>query len=241
MLPEPSVILKWSLPMRLPAALCLGLLSTPVLADTRVQVSPASTEASGDAAALVEAMTAELAGARKGCPVTLGEAGDLMIAVTHVVGPPEGWSLAMGPAEAPTFTTTGVAGEVAAAAAAILEKLCPKQGGAATVGPWTASGGGAQLSVTGEVKDLVAPFTLQGEFPGGQAVFEYTPVNIGGGAVSYTLSGSGVTGSGEGMYSLAEQGNGVYLLEQTTDGCVDGIPNSCRTNNDTITLTPVGQ
>lgn len=223
--------------MRLTLAFSLAFLSTAALAETRVSVSPASPEAAGDAAALSEALLAGLAGPHKGCPVTLGEGGDPVITVSHVAGPPEGWSLAMGA----DFTATGAAGDLAGAAAGILDMLCPKQGGAATVGPWTASGGGASISVTGEVADLLAPFTLEGEFPGGHAVFDYVPVSIGGGAVTYALSGSGVTGSGEGIYSLTAQPNGVYLLEQTTNGCVDGIANSCRTNTEQITLTPKGQ
>lgn len=222
--------------MHLRLALCLAALATPALAERQIAVTAASPEAAADVSALVAALQADLAGAHKGCPVTVRESGDPAITVTHEAGPPEGWSLVMG-----DFTATGAAGDMAGAAASILEKLCPKEGGASTVGPWTASGGGSQINVTGQVADLVAPFTLEGEFPGGRAVFEYTPVNIGGGAVSYTLSGSGVTGSGEGIYSLTEQGNGVYLLEQTTDGCVDGIANSCRQNSEKITLTPAGQ
>lgn len=227
--------------MRLRLALCLVLLATPVLAETRVSVVIESPDASSDAAALVDALLAGLAGEHAGCPVLLDGNGDLPLTVGHVAGPPAGWSVRLGSAEAPAYAATGAAGELAPAAAGILEKLCPKQGGAATVGPWTASGGGSKITVTGKVTDLVQPFTLEGAFPGGKAVFDYTPVNIGGGAVSYTLSGSGVTGSGEGMYSLKDQGNGVYALEQTTEGCVDGIANSCRTNSETITLTPVGQ
>lgn len=227
--------------MRLSLALCLATLVTPAFAETTLGVSPAGPEAAADASALVAALQADLAGTHKGCPVTVGESGDPVITVAHVAGPPEGWSLAMGPADAPAFTATGTAGELAPAAAGILEKLCPKEGGAVTVGPWTASGGGKRITVTGQVADLLSPFTLEGEFPGGRAVFEYTPVNIGGGAVSYTISGSGVTGGGEGLYSLTAQQNGVYALEQTTEGCVDGIAGSCRTNSETITLTPAGQ
>lgn len=222
--------------MRHRLALCLVAMTTPALADTQVGVSAASPEAAADAAALVAALQSDLAGAHKGCPVTVGESGDPMVTVTFEAGPPAGWSATM----PPDFTATGAAGELAGAAAGILDKLCPKQGNAVTVGPWTASGGGASISVTGQVADLLAPFTLEGEFPGGKAVFEYVPVNIGGGAVSYTIAGSGVTGSGEGIYSLKGQANGVYLLEQTTNGCVDGIANSCRTNSEVITLTPAG-
>lgn len=223
--------------MRLTLALFLATLTTPAFADTKVGVTAASPEAAADTAALVAALQAGLAGAHKGCPVTVAESGNPVVTVTYVAGPPAGWSATMGT----DYAATGAAGDVAGLATGILDKLCPKQGGAATLGPWTASGGGSKINVTGQVADLLATFTLEGEFPGGRAVFEYTPVNIGGGAVSYTLSGSGVTGSGEGIYSLKEQGNGVYALEQMTEGCVDGIANSCRTNSETITLTPTGQ
>jgi hypothetical protein len=227
--------------LRLTLALGLAILSAPALAETRLGVSAAAPEAAADAAALIAALEADLAGAHKGCPVTVGEGGDLVILVTHEPGPPAGWSLAIGPAEAPGFAASGATGDMASAAAGILEKLCPKQGGAATVGAWEASGGGEMIKVYGQVADLLAPFTLEGDFPGGHAVFEYIPVSIGGGPVTYALSGSGVTGSGEGVYSLEAMPDGIYKLVQTTEGCVDGIPNSCRTNTETIILTPIGR
>jgi hypothetical protein len=58
--------------------------------------------------------------------------------------------------------------------------------------------------------------------------------------VSYEFSGSGVSGTGDGVYSLAAQPDGTMIIEQTTNGCVDGVANSCRTNSETIVLTPVG-
>ncbi len=106
---------------------------------------------------------------------------------------------------------------------------------------YDASGGGDQITVTGHVAALDREFTLQGAFPGGTGVFTYIPVSPGGGTVSYELSGSGVTGSGDGLFSMAPQADGTILLEQTTDGCIDGIPNSCRTNSETIVLTPVAR
>lgn len=223
--------------MRLSLAIFATLIAGPAVAQDRLQITPATAEAAPDAAALSDALLAGLAGPHAGCPVTLGEG--IPVVVTHVPGPPSGWSLVMD--GAPGYAATGASGDLTAAAAGILDLLCPKLGGAATTGPWLASGGGAEISMSGEVADLLAPFTLQGVFPGGQGVFEYTPVNIGGGPVTYSLSGSGVTGSGEGMYSLTALPNGVYELVQTTEGCVDGIPNSCRTNTETITLTPKGQ
>lgn len=124
-----------------------------------------------------------------------------------------------------------------AAAEAALAAVCPPLGGGGSA--WEASGGGAEIAITGRVTSLETVFTLQGTFPGGTAEFTYTPVSPGGGAVEYAAAGSGVTASGEGIYSLTPQGDGTIRLEQTTDGCVDGIPNSCRTNTEVITLTPV--
>lgn len=227
--------------MRLSSVLSLTLLATPVFAETRISVVAESTEAANDAAALVKALLAGLAGKHAGCPVLLDANGDLPLRVGYVSGPPAGWTIVLGLDEPPAFAATGASGDLATAADGVLEKLCPKLGGASTVGPWIASGGGQMITVSGQVTDLLAPFTLEGVFPGGTALFEYTPVNIGGGPVTYTLSGSGVTGSGEGIYSLTALPNGVYQLVQTTDGCVDGIPNSCRTNSETILLTPTGQ
>lgn len=228
--------------MRLRFALCVLLLATPALANSRLNVIAETSQAAGDAGALVKALLAGLAGEHAGCPVYLDANGDLPVTVGHVPGPPPGWTVVLGSADIPAFKAEGVAGDLSAAAAGILETLCPKRGDAAATGPWTAQGGntnGESIVITGTVQDLLAPFTLEGVFPGGQAVFTYTPVNIGGGAVDYTLSGSGVTGQGDGLYSLKALPDGVYVLEQTTEGCVDGIPGSCRTNSDTITLTPI--
>lgn len=218
------------------------VIAGPALAETSVKILPASADAAAYAASLSAELAAALApgGERAGCPLRVDENGEVIAQLTHVVGPPEGWSLTVGPTEAPLVTATGGAGELAMATTAILDHFCPPLGDAAYKGPWTATGGGAQIVVTGTVEDLLAPFTLTGEFPGGTAVFEYTPVNMGGGAVDYSLSGSGVTGSGEGIYSLNAMPGDVYVLEQTTDGCIDGMPNSCRTNSESITLTPGG-
>jgi len=225
--------------MRSILALFLAVFAVPALADTSVRIIAEKPDAATDAAALGAALTASLTGERAGCPVTLDEAGDLEITVAHVAGPPVGWSVRLGPANAPTFSATGVAGETAAAG--ILDLLCPRQGGAAAFGPWQASGGGAEIVITGQVDDLSSPFSLHGEFPGGTGIFEYIPVTPGGGPVTYQLAGSGVTGSGEGQYSMEALPNGVYRLEQTTHGCVDGIANSCRTNTEVIMLTPVAR
>lgn len=141
-----------------------------------------------------------------------------------------------------SLSGTGGEGALAAQGEAlareVLAPLCELADGPEAAA-WDASGGGAEIAITGRVTSLETVFTLQGTFPGGTAEFTYTPVSPGGGAVEYAAAGSGVTASGEGIYSLTPQGDGTILLEQTTDGCVDGIPNSCRTNTEVITLTPV--
>lgn len=101
---------------------------------------------------------------------------------------------------------------------------------------FVASGGGDGLVVTGTVANPARPFTLRGTFPGGVSVHKYTPTNAGGGTSTYALSGSGVTGTGRGTYTLSRQG-GNWALVDTTNGCVNGIPGSCRTKTAHITLT----
>ena len=119
----------------------------------------------------------------------------------------------------------------------LLDTLCPKG--------WTAKGGtvggGPGVDITGTVAALDAPFELNGTFQGGTAVFTYSPADAASGSVTYTLAGSGVTGTGTGSYTAAPQPDGTVRLEQTTTGCVDGIPNSCRTVTDVVTLTPASQ
>jgi len=112
----------------------------------------------------------------------------------------------------------------------MLKVACPKG--------FTASGGGARIKVTGTVRAIDMPFRLEGVFPGGKAAFVYTPDGPEAGSVSYTLAGGGVSGSGEGSYTLSPVADGTYTIKQTTNGCIDGVPNSCRQNSETITLTP---
>lgn len=116
------------------------------------------------------------------------------------------------------------------AARDLLEAACPRG--------WNISGGGARIEVSGHVAKIDAPFNASGVFPGGTAVFVYTPTSELGGTVSYTLAGGGFSGSGEGSYSVATGADGTYVINQTTSGCVNGIPNSCKTNSEVLTLTP---
>jgi hypothetical protein len=104
---------------------------------------------------------------------------------------------------------------------------------------FVASGGGAGLTVSGTVSDPTKPFELHGTFPGGISVHRYRPTGTRGGTSTYTLSGSGVTGTGRGSYTLRRAG-ADWAVQDTTTGCVNGIPNSCRTNVANIKLTARG-
>jgi len=104
---------------------------------------------------------------------------------------------------------------------------------------WRASGGGPQLSVSGDVEDLGKPFELAGVIVGGKVVFSYAPDSPDKGGVSYKISGSGVTGTGIGNYTIAANGDDERLLTAVTRGCINGVPGSCRTNTDHIKLKRV--
>ena len=116
----------------------------------------------------------------------------------------------------------------------VLDRLCP--------GPWTVTGGGARIVVSGTVIKLDEPFVVTGEFPGGTADFVYSPTSRVGGTVEYTLAGGGFSGSGTGTYTMSPSGDGSTMtIKQTTTGCMDGIPGSCKTNSEVLTLTPVAR
>jgi len=122
-----------------------------------------------------------------------------------------------------------ISGEIARQVA---EALCE--------GTWIASGGSAQITISGWVRHLDEPFTLFGAFQGGNALFTYAPDGPTGGSVSYVLVGSGVTGSGSGTFRMARQPDGTVRMDTSTHGCIDGMPvDTCRDRRHTTTLTPV--
>jgi len=92
------------------------------------------------------------------------------------------------------------------------------------------------VKITGDVGRLESPFELSGTFQGGEAVLSASS----GGSVTHTLSGTGVTGSGTGTYTMSRQPDGTVRIDQTTTGCIHGMPNSCRTTTEQVTLTPKG-
>jgi hypothetical protein len=124
--------------------------------------------------------------------------------------------------------------EAARIAEHVLDRLCP--------GPWTVTGGGARIKVSGTVVKLNEPFEVVGKFPGGTANFIYSPTSRFGGTVDYVLAGGGFSGAGKGTYTIGPSGDGSTMtIKQTTTGCIDGIPGSCKTNNEVLTLTPVSR
>jgi hypothetical protein len=113
---------------------------------------------------------------------------------------------------------------------------CPA--GAAAGGAYTIVGGGNGLKVSGRVADISRPFTVQGTIIGGTASFTFTPDSKGAltGAVSYTIAGSGATGSGKGTWRMQPGAGGVITLTDHVSGCVRG--GGCRATTETFKLTP---
>lgn len=100
------------------------------------------------------------------------------------------------------------------------------------------SGGGDGLVVDDSAGPLDKPFTFTGTFPGGEVEFSCTPSSNRSGAVTGQLSGSGATGTVSGSYSIVGPDEGPLTMTQTTYGCVDNVPGSCRTVTSVFTLTP---
>ena len=127
-----------------------------------------------------------------------------------------------------------VVDEAARIAERVLDRLCP--------GPWTVTGGGARIKVSGTVVKLNEAFKTVGTFPGGTANFVYSPTSRSGGTVKYVLAGGGFSGAGSGTYTIGPSGDGSTMtIKQTTTGCINGVPGSCKTNSEVLTLTPVSR
>jgi hypothetical protein len=61
-----------------------------------------------------------------------------------------------------------------------------------------------------------APSSLSGEFQGGSATLTFIPADDSGGAMTYSGGGSGVTVSGDGTYTIVDDGDGAL----SPDRCV---------------------
>lgn len=101
---------------------------------------------------------------------------------------------------------------------------------------WDASTQSGRISISGTVTDIEAPFTLDGEFEGGEAVLTFVPTNEHGGTYRYTGGGSGVTVRGRGTYTLEEGEGEVLTLRYSGSGCAK--PGVCGQTSAVVTLTP---
>ena len=136
-----------------------------------------------------------------------------------------------------TISQNGFLNAADALARQILSTQCPQA--------WTAQGkttsAGPGVAISGQVSDLSGPFQLLGIFQGGEVIFTYIPDATGrSGSVTYTLSGEGFTGTGSGSFTMTTRADGVVVIDQSTSGCIDGIPNSCRTTTEQVILTLSG-
>ncbi|HEX4982084.1 MAG TPA: hypothetical protein VFV63_10320 [Ilumatobacteraceae bacterium] len=103
-----------------------------------------------------------------------------------------------------------------------------------TVGTYTASGG-TEVTFSGTIADLAAPFTLQGAGQGFDVEFAFTPASPTAGALAYTGSGDGFTMQGSGTYTIAGADPDPLTLTYNANGCVD--IGGCRATTSAITLT----
>ena len=106
---------------------------------------------------------------------------------------------------------------------------------------YTASGGTSEITFSGTVDSLTAPFTLDATFIGGSGMFSFDPGTEAGlsGMVSISGSGGGATLTGGGTYTIIENDDGTATLTSSTEACVD-VSGICRSSEHVITLTPVG-
>jgi hypothetical protein len=103
---------------------------------------------------------------------------------------------------------------------------------------YSASGGAEGVTITGVICNLESSFTLTGAVEGGSITLTYVPNDAKSGSYSYVGAAANAGAlSGEGIYSVADQG-GSLLLTQTGKGCVMGGA-FCASGVETITLTPL--
>lgn len=78
-----------------------------------------------------------------------------------------------------------------------------------------------ELSLAGQVDDPRFPFVLTGTLAGDDVRFVYTPDATDANAGTYSY-GDGEGPSGSGTYTLSEQSDGAFVLEQAGERCVPG-------------------
>ncbi len=141
------------------------------------------------------------------------------------------------PADA-TFTYTA-AGEVGKGGTVSMEARSKRGVAKATIdfdtaGSYTASGG-TEVTFSGTVADLAAPFTLAGLGQGFEVTFSFTPSGPTAGALTYTGTGDGFTIEGSGTYTISGADPDPLTLTYNANGCVN--IGGCRATTNAITLT----
>lgn len=101
---------------------------------------------------------------------------------------------------------------------------------------YTASGQD-EVTFSGTVASITAPFTVDGTFPGGRATFRFDGASEDGGTLRIAGGGSGARLTGRGTYTVSEGENGVLFLDVRARACVD-VSGVCRSATHRITLTP---
>ncbi len=99
---------------------------------------------------------------------------------------------------------------------------------------YTASGG-TEVTFSGTVADLAAPFRLSGAGQGFDVIFSFTPTDATAGALTYNGTGAGFTMEGMGTYTIAGADPDPLTLTYTAQGCVS--VGGCRTTTNAITLS----
>jgi hypothetical protein len=113
---------------------------------------------------------------------------------------------------------------------------------------FNASGGGENLSVSGQV-DITGPFTLQGAIVGGTVTLNFTPTDTGSivdaatkqisssGTFTYSGGGDSAMISGSGTYTISGAIGQPLSLAHHAGGCAN--PGECKDTEGDIVLTPV--
>lgn len=106
---------------------------------------------------------------------------------------------------------------------------------------YVAGGGGSEITFSGDVASITAPFTVGIEFIGGSGTFDFIPAAGGdSGTVNILGSGGGASLTGGGTYTATKNDDGTVTLTVNSNSCVD-VSNVCRDHVDLITLTPTRQ
>ncbi len=100
----------------------------------------------------------------------------------------------------------------------------------------TYSGGG--IGITGTVDDLGQPFTTDGKFTAGTAMFEHIPADDRSGSIVVTGGGPGAVLTGSGTYTIVDNGDGTLTMNESISSCTAPV-GGCRQTAHAVLLTPI--